>query len=170
MPPLSFLLLARPLAPSCLETSYISKERVRNFERGKAMVMKGCGLVLAAAIVVGFSNPALAQFPGNGYWGHYQASNSNYHKRAAYGELRENLEPDVRDTPSDPHIANYMEGRGYTHHGSGFSAYQSNQYRGKSALNMYYGYWDGGFNPGLYGFSMYPHFDRPGFTYWQGGN
>ena len=110
---------------------------------------------------------AMAQFPGGGYWGADHASNSNYHKRAAYNELRRHLEPNVQGTARDPHYANTLLGWGLT--GNGMSAYQGNQYRGR-ATSMYYGYWDGGFNPGLYGFSMYPHFDRPGFTYWQGGN
>lgn len=130
--------------------------------------MKRFALILTAvAAWTAFGEAATAQFPGGGYWGAYQANNSNYHKRAAYGELRGGLEPNVQGTDRDPHYANYLAGRGLT--GNGMSAYQGNEYRGRPT-NMYYGYWDGGFNPGLYGFSMYPHFDRPGFTYWQGGN
>ncbi|HXT57444.1 MAG TPA: hypothetical protein VN699_02365 [Pirellulales bacterium] len=126
-------------------------------------------IIAAAAAWAACSNPAAAQFPGNGYWGAYHASNSHYHKRAAYDQLQQNLQPRVEGTERDPHYANYLMGRGLSSNGNGMSAYQGNEYRGR-ATNMYYGYWDGGFNPGLYGFSMYPHFDRPGFSYWQGGN
>lgn len=133
--------------------------------------MKSYGWILGATVLLaGWCSPAMAQFPGNGYWGNYKYNNSNYHKRASYGELRNKLEPQIAGTNRDPRIANYMDGRGYAKNSSGFSDYQSNEYRGGAHLNMYYGYWDGGFNPGLYGFSMYPHFNRPGFTYWQGGN
>ncbi|HQU47450.1 MAG TPA: hypothetical protein PK867_31895, partial [Pirellulales bacterium] len=68
--------------------------------------------------------------------------------------------------PNSPHFDHALYGRGMT--GSVGNAYDSNEYRGRPTT-LSYGYWDGGFNPGIYGFSMYPHFDRPGFTYWQGG-
>lgn len=124
-------------------------------------------MLTVAAAWAALGGSAMAQFPGGGYWGAYHANNTHYHKRASYGELRSHLEPDVTGTASDPHYSNYLLGWGLT--GNGMSAYQGNEYRGRPT-SMYYGYWDGGFNPGLYGFSMYPHFDRPGFTYWQGGN
>jgi hypothetical protein len=110
----------------------------------------------------------LAQLPP-GYWSYYDSGNKNHrqthnnyerHRQQASGGGAH--EPWVRPgPPADP--ADY-EGRGMT--GFGLSAYQSNGYTGPNQ-NLYYGYWDGGFTPGLYGFSMYSHFDRPGFTYWQ---
>ncbi|HVW38574.1 MAG TPA: hypothetical protein VHB99_14765 [Pirellulales bacterium] len=127
------------------------------------------GILTVVAAWIALGGAAQAQFPGGGYWGAYHSNNSNYHKRASYGELRNRLEPDVQGTDRDPHFSNSNHLLGWGLTGNGTNAYQGNGYRGRST-SMYYGYWDGGFNPGLYGFSMYPHFDRPGFTYWQGGN
>ena len=109
-----------------------------------------------------------AQLPP-GYWSYYDSGNKNYHRQRSQYELHRQQAPPAaaqepsldRGSPVDP--MDY-EGRGMT--GRGLSAYQSNGYRGPNQ-NLYYGYWDGGFQPGLYGFSMYSHFDRPGFTYWQ---
>lgn len=109
-----------------------------------------------------------AQLPP-GYWSYYDsASKSSSRHRGHNGPDQRAAshaadEPSVgRRRPVDP--MNY-EGRGMT--GQGVSAYQSNGYSGGNQ-GLYYGYWDGGFQPGnLYGYSMYPHFDRPGFTYWQ---
>jgi hypothetical protein len=101
-------------------------------------------------------------FPGNGYWGIEPTRKSGDdvdHPRHPARHI---------DPSANPHFDNALYGRGLT--AAGASAYQTNEYQGRGA-NMYYGYWDGGFNPGgLYNFSIYPHFDRPGFTYWQGGN
>ncbi|HVA47505.1 MAG TPA: hypothetical protein VNH11_14135 [Pirellulales bacterium] len=121
--------------------------------------------VFAAALVPA---AAWAQLPP-GYWSSYDAGNAHYHRHRANYELERQRAPSTaahgpwtnHSGPDDP--MDY-EGRGMT--GQGLSSYQSNGYRGPHQ-NYYYGYWDGGFTPGLYGFSMYPHFDRPGFTYWQ---
>lgn len=122
--------------------------------------------ILMALVLTAGAQQALAAFPGNGFWAVRPA------KRAAT-----EAEPLVRPRraappldiypPYNPHFDNSLYARGLTPGGG--SAYQNNEYSGRGA-NMSYSYWDGGFNPGgLYSFSMYPHFDRPGFTYWQGG-
>lgn len=126
---------------------------------------------LAALIVfalIDAPGTALAQLPP-GYWSYYDADQAHYHRQRSNYELERQRAPRVsaeessrdRSSPADP--MDY-EGRGMT--GRGLSSYQSNGYSGPHQ-NYYYGYWDGGFNPGLYGFSLYPHFNRPGFTYWQ---
>ena len=119
--------------------------------------------LLAAFLAV--CKPAFAAFPGNGYWGigpnrkpRGEAAQPVSHRRRSY--------PLDIYPPGNPHFDNALYGRGLT--SGGGNAYQNNEYRGRGA-SMSYGYSDGGFNPSLYGFSMYPHFDRPGFTYWQGG-
>jgi hypothetical protein len=122
--------------------------------------------LFAAAVLAVVSQQSFAAFPGNGYWGigpNRQRRDESAQPVAA--RRRTSYPLDVYPRPN-PHVDNSLLGRGIS---SGGSAYQTNQYRGNGA-NMSYGYWDGGFNPGLYGFSMYPHFDRPGFTYWYGGN
>lgn len=109
-----------------------------------------------------------AQLPP-GYWSYYDSGNSKYHRQQSSHEFQRQRAPTAtahepwadRGPAADP--MNY-NGRGLT--GRGLSAFQSNGYTGPNQ-NMYYGYWDGGFQPGLYGFSRYSHFDRPGFTYWQ---
>ena len=109
-----------------------------------------------------------AQLPP-GYWSYYDSGNNNYHRQRSTHELEQQR---ARSAPAQEpwggreRAANPLDydGRGMT--GRGLSAYQSNGYSGPNQ-NLYYGYWDGGFTPGLYGFSMYSHFDRPGFTYWQ---
>lgn len=109
-----------------------------------------------------------AQLPP-GYWSYYDSGNATYHQKRSHYELQRQRAPSAtaqesladRGTPADPMDYN---GRGMT--GRGLSSYQSNGYSGPNQ-NLYYGYWDGGFTPGLYGFSMYSHFDRPGFSYWQ---
>jgi hypothetical protein len=124
-------------------------------------------VLLAAAVLAVGSQDVLAAFPGNGYWGigPKRQPRSDSVQQVTY-RRRSSYPLDVYPRPN-PHVDNSVYSRGLS--GSGGSAYQTNQYRGSGA-NLSYGYWDGGFNPGLYGFSMYPHFDRPGFTYWQGGN
>ncbi|HEV3342618.1 MAG TPA: hypothetical protein VG125_19755 [Pirellulales bacterium] len=109
-----------------------------------------------------------AQLPP-GYWSYYDSGNKHHHRTQNKYELQRQQasggaahEPWVR--PGPPGDPMDYQGRGMT--GRGLSAYQSNGYTGPNQ-NLYYGYWDGGFTPGLYGFSMYSHFDRPGFTYWQ---
>lgn len=122
--------------------------------------------IFAAALLA--AGTVSAQMPP-GYWSYYDSGNKNYHRQRSQHELsRQQAPPNNahepwadRGAPVDP--MDY-EGRGMT--GRGLSAYQSNGYSGPNQ-NLYYGYWDGGFRPGLYGFSMYSHFDRPGFTYWQ---
>lgn len=129
--------------------------------------MKRWSFLVAVAMLAACSQDAFSAFPGNGYWGigpkrpprGEQAQQVSYRRRTSY--------PLDIYPRSDPHFDNTLYARGLS--AGGGSAYQTNDYRGRSA-NFSYGYWDGGFNPGLYGFSMYPHFDRPGFTYWQGGN
>lgn len=129
--------------------------------------MRRWSFLLAAAMLAASWQEARAAFPGNGYWGigpkrqprGEPAQQVSYRRRSSY--------PLDVYPQGNPHFDNALYGRGLS--GSGGSAYDNNVYRGR-AVNLSYGYWDGGFNPGLYGFSMYPHFDRPGFTYWQGGN
>jgi hypothetical protein len=122
--------------------------------------------VLAIALMA----PAQAhgQLPP-GYWSYYD-SNGNNHRQKAHHELH-GSQPPARAAGTQSAVSGPSgdpmdyEGRGMT--GRGLSAYQSNGYSGPRQ-NLYYGYWDGGFQGGsLYGYSMYPHFDRPGFTYWQ---
>ena len=123
--------------------------------------------IVAAAVLLAVSQESLAAFPGNGYWGIGPKRQRRDESAQPVSYRRRNSYPlDVYPRPN-PHIDNSLYGRGLS--GTSGSAYLTNQYRGSGA-NMSYGYWDGGFNPGLYGFSMYPHFDRPGFTYWYGGN
>lgn len=124
--------------------------------------MKPLPLLLALAWSSACCPNAVAAFPGNGYWAIGPAR-----KSAGDADHSRHPAPHI-DPSSDPHFDNALYGRGLTR--AGASAYQTNEYQGRGA-NMYYGYWDGGFNPGgLYSLSIYPHFDRPGFTYWQGGN
>ena len=124
------------------------------------------GLIVFAAACL--PSIASAQLPP-GYWSYYDADNAHYHRHRSNYELEKQRPPSAaaqepwrdRSQPADPMS---YEGRGMT--GQGLSSYQSNGYSG-AYQNNYYGYWDGGFNPGLYGFSLYPHFNRPGFTYWR---
>ncbi|HET6879710.1 MAG TPA: hypothetical protein VFI31_06135 [Pirellulales bacterium] len=112
---------------------------------------------------------AAAQLPP-GYWSFYDSDSKSHHRQHAQGQLQHHAssprgaqEPWADRGP----VADPMgyQGRGMT--GRGLSAYQSNGYSGPNQ-SLYYGYWDGGFQGGsAYGYSMYPHFDRPGFTYWQ---
>jgi hypothetical protein len=112
------------------------------------------------------SEQALAAFPGQGYWAVGPARKPRGEAAQPVSPRRRSAYPlDVYPAPN-PHLDNTLLGRGLS---SGGAAYLTNQYQGRGG-SMSYGYWDGGFNPGLYGFSMYPHFDRPGFTYWQGGD
>ncbi|HET6882476.1 MAG TPA: hypothetical protein VFI31_20080 [Pirellulales bacterium] len=125
------------------------------------------GLLLAMLLALG-GQQAWAAFPGNGFWdvkssARRQDTEDTHPRRSRRVSRPLDIYP-----PYNPHIDNALYGRGLTE--SGGSAYQTNEYRGRGA-NMSYSYYDGGFNPGgLYSFSAYPHFDRPGFTYWQGGN
>lgn|SRR5487761_1088263 len=129
--------------------------------------MRRCVLFLAVALSAPCSQHAFAAFPGHGFWGvgperqprGQQAQPTSPRRRTSY--------PLDVYPPGNPHLDNSLYGRGMS--AGGGSAYQNNGHRGPGG-NISYGYWDGGFNPGLYGFSMYPHYDRPGFTYWQGGN
>jgi len=122
------------------------------------------------SIVALLPSTLLAQLPP-GYWSYYDSGNKHYHRRQSGYEVQRQRshgtvphDPWARPGPAaDP--MNY-EGRGMS--SSGLSAYQNNGYNGPNQ-DINYGYWDGGFQPGLYGFSMYSHFDRPGFTYWQSG-
>jgi hypothetical protein len=127
-----------------------------------------CGtfLLLAATMLAACSEQALAAFPGQGYWAVGPARKPRGEAAQPASPRRRSAYPlDVYPAPN-PHLDNTLLGRGLS---SGGAAYLTNQYQGRGG-SMSYGYWDGGFNPGLYGFSMYPHFDRPGFTYWQGGD
>ena len=119
-------------------------------------------LLLAAC-----GRPAEAAFPGNGFWG-VRAERRSSDESAQPTRPRRTSRPLDVYAPYDPHFDNDLYGRGLTPGGG--SAYLTNQYRGRPA-NVSYSYWDGGFNPngGLYSLSNYPHFDRPGFTYWLGG-
>lgn len=123
-------------------------------------------MILAAALLAAGSQSALAAFPGNGYWGVGPSRPSRGQAAQQSSPRRRSGPPLDIYPPGNPHMDNSLYGRGLS--GNGGSAYLTNQYRGNGA-NFSYGYWDGGFNPGLYGFSNYPHFDRPGFTYWYGG-
>ena len=147
------------------------------------------------AVMLASARPAAAQLPP-GYWSYYDSGTKHYHRQAADYELSRQR-PAKKGSgdlaASNPRELSTVEssrplfqtgvqrshqpfaaplatdradyaGRGLTGHG--FSAYQGNGYQG-SGQNLYYGYWDGGFNTGMSGFSMYPHFDRPGFTYWH---
>ncbi|HWB08036.1 MAG TPA: hypothetical protein VG826_02240 [Pirellulales bacterium] len=128
--------------------------------------MRLASLLLAATVLVACVGEASAAFPGNGYWGVGPTRKPRGETIQPVGARRRGSYPlDVYPRPN-PHVDNSLLGRGLS---SGGAAYLTNQYQGHGA-SMSYGYWDGGFNPGLYGFSLYPHFDRPGFTYWQGGD
>ncbi|HVX10115.1 MAG TPA: hypothetical protein VHC22_02830 [Pirellulales bacterium] len=108
-----------------------------------------------------------AAYPGNGFWGVQTARKSNDDTARTTRTRRASHLLDVYP-PYNAHFDNSMYARGMTLGGG--SAYQNNEYNGRGA-NYSYSYYDGGFNPGgLYSFSLYPHFDRPGFTYWQGGD
>lgn len=107
--------------------------------------------------------PAEAGFPGNGYWS--VKPNRRSSTQLASQRTRRSEPLDIYP-PYSPHFDNTLYSRGMTT--SGLNAYDANEYRGRPT-SLSYGYWDGGFNPGIYGFSQYPHFDRPGFTYWWGG-
>lgn len=157
--------------------------------------MRSWGGLAVITVMLSAASPAAAQLPP-GYWSYYDSGNKHYHRRAAdyemgrqrpakkgsealaapnprdlssvessrplfWSDRQRSSQPFAAPLPTDS--ADYA-GRGLT--GRGFSAYQGNGYQG-SGQNLYYGYWDGGFNTGMYGFSVYPHFDRPGFTYWQ---
>lgn len=134
--------------------------------------MRLCAGLAVVAVMLAAPRPAAAQLPP-GYWSYYDSGNKHYHRRAADYEMGRQRPAGQQSNalrsrqpfaaPLATDSADYA-GRGLTGHG--FSAYQGNGYQG-SGQNLYYGYWDGGFNTGMYGFSMYPHFDRPGFTYWQ---
>ena len=120
------------------------------------------------SIVASLPSTLIAQLPP-GYWSYYDSGNKNYHRHLSHHELQRQRAPSATahepwSRPRPPADPMDYQGRGMT--GRGLSAYQSNGYTGPNQ-NLYYGYWDGGFTPGLYGFSMYSHFDRPGFTYWQ---
>lgn len=122
-----------------------------------------------AAIALAASDEVQAQLPP-GYWSYYDNNHKPQRRQSAHHETQGNRLPvyatgersESAAPAADPLDYN---GRGMT--GRGLSSYQSNGYSGPNQ-NLYYGYWDGGFQAGsLYGYSMYPHFDRPGFTYWQ---
>jgi hypothetical protein len=128
--------------------------------------MRLASFLLAATFLVACTNPAIAAFPGNGYWGVGPTRKPRGETVQPTGPRRRSAYPLDVYPPPNPHLDNSLYGRGFS---SGGAAYLTNQYQGRGG-SMSYGYWDGGFNPSLYGFSMYPHFDRPGFTYWQGGD
>ncbi|HWB08758.1 MAG TPA: hypothetical protein VG826_06025 [Pirellulales bacterium] len=126
--------------------------------------------VAILSIVALLPSTLYAQLPP-GYWTYYDSGSKNYHRHQSNYQLHRQRAPGATASAQEPWArpgppADPMDyqGRGMT--GRGLSAYQSNGYTGPNQ-NLYYGYWDGGFTPGLYGFSMYSHFDRPGFTYWQ---
>jgi hypothetical protein len=123
-------------------------------------------LPILLALFVAGGQAAFAAFPGNGYWSIKPARNRQ--NEAAETTRPRRASPPLDIYPAyDPHFDNAIYGLGLT--ASGGSAYLTNEYRGRQA-SMSYGYWDGGFSPGgVYSLSLYPHFDRPGFTYWQGG-
>lgn len=128
-------------------------------------------LIFAPLIAIVLLAPAEAdaQLPP-GYWSYYDSNNQAGRRQQSHHQVHGSRipadtirEPSARGGPSTDPLD--YEGRGMT--GRGLSSYQSNGYSGPRQ-NSYYGYWDGGFQGGsLYGSSMYPHFDRPGFTYWQ---
>ena len=113
------------------------------------------------------SRPADAAYPGNGFWG-VQPSRKSSDEDAQPKRSRRVSRPLDVYAPYDPHFDNGLYARGLTPGGG--SAYLSHNYTGRAAP-VSYGYWDGGFNPNgsLYGLSNYPHYDRPGFSYWAGG-
>jgi hypothetical protein len=128
--------------------------------------MKRLPILLALLLACG-GRQALAAYPGNGFWG-VKSGRSHGADQAQPTRQRRVSRPLDIYPPYNPHLDNTFYGRGLTE--AGGSAYQTNEYRGRGA-NMSYSYYDGGFSPGgLYSLSAYPHFDRPGFTYWQGGN
>lgn len=128
-------------------------------------------LVLSSLVGAALFAPAevQAQLPP-GYWSYYDTNHQTHRRQPAYHAMPGHQPPaHAPDGPANrPNLASDpfdYNGRGMTGHG--LSTYQSNGYSG-SNQNLYYGYWDGGFQGGsLYGYSMYPHFNRPGFTYWQ---
>lgn len=126
-------------------------------------------LSLLTAIVLVGPAELQAQLPP-GYWSYYDTNHQAHRRQQGHHELQGNRLPasaaSERSTGAGPSADRFdYDGRGMT--GRGLSTYQSNGYSGPRQ-NLYYGYWDGGFQGGsLYGSSMYPHFDRPGFTYWQ---
>jgi hypothetical protein len=129
--------------------------------------MRRWSLLLVLSLLGAWCPNAEAAFPGNGYWRIDSASKPRGDANHQAGSRYPGRSPHIDPSPN-PYFANALYGRGLTVGGG--SAYQTNEYRGRGA-NFNYGYWDGGFNPGgLYSLSTYPHFDRPGFTYWQGGN
>jgi hypothetical protein len=129
--------------------------------------MSRWSLLLALLLLSTGCPNAEGAFPGNGYWAIDPARKPHDGADHQPGPRHAVRSRDISPA-ANPHFANMLYGRGLTVGGG--SAYQMNEYQGRGA-NLYYGYWDGGFNPGgLYNFSLYPHFDRPGFTYWQGGN
>ncbi|HEX7376129.1 MAG TPA: hypothetical protein VF278_03405 [Pirellulales bacterium] len=123
-------------------------------------------LPILVAFMFAAAQPSLAAFPGNGMWGVRPTKRTRADAEPLVRNRRAGPPLDIYPA-YNPHFDNSMHARGMSPGGG--SAYQNNEYSGRGA-NMSYSYWDGGFNPGsLYSFSMYPHFDRPGFTYWQGG-
>lgn len=128
--------------------------------------MRLTSFLLAMLLLVAGAGQATAAFPGNGYWGISPARKPRSETAQPATPRRRSAYPLDVYPPPNPHFDNSLHGRGLS---SGGAAYLTNQYQGRNG-SMSYGYWDGGFNPSLYGFSMYPHFDRPGFTYWQGGD
>jgi hypothetical protein len=123
-------------------------------------------LAVLAILFLAAGQAALAAFPGNGYWSVKPSSNRRDDAAQTTRPRRASAPLDIYPA-YDPHFDNAIYGIGLTKNGG--SAYLTNEYRGPVA-NMSYGYWDGGFSPGgIYSLSLYPHFDRPGFTYWQGG-
>jgi hypothetical protein len=131
--------------------------------------MRGVLFFVIFAAALAMPSAASAQLPP-GYWSYYDSGSKNHHRQHSQAALKHQPAPssELHEPRRDRgELADPMdyEGRGMT--GRGLSAYQSNGYSGPNQ-NLYYGYWDGGFQGGsLYGSSMYPHFDRPGFTYWQ---
>jgi hypothetical protein len=121
---------------------------------------------LAMLLAVG-SRQAEAAYPGNGFWGVQSARKSSDAEAQPKRPRRVSRPLDIYPA-YDPHYDNSLYARGLTPGGG--SAYMSHNYRGRAA-SVSYSYYDGGFNPNgsLYGLSNYPHYDRPGFSYWAGG-
>ena len=128
--------------------------------------MKRLPFLLVMLLAVGTA-PAEAGYPGNGFWGVQSARKSNDGEAQPTRSRRVSRPLDVYPA-YEPHYDNSLYARGLTPGGG--SAYMNHNYTGRAAP-VSYGYWDGGFNPnaGLYSLSNYPHYDRPGFTYWLGG-
>lgn len=129
-------------------------------------------VLLSALFAIAILAPAevQAQLPP-GYWNYYDTNHQSARRQQPHHAVPGNRLPAYatgeHSTKAGPAADPFdYDGRGMTGRG-GVSTYQSNGYSGPRQ-NLYYGYWDGGFQGGsLYGSSMYPHFDRPGFTYWQ---